>query len=243
MLDEGGMARPVTRRLLVLGMAALIARGSDAVAESDWLSLGSKHWAPTITAKSGIGTAHAVAEARVTRKEIQGWCANWSPDDKGCVARELASDAAKQTYRASADCTRGRITAVDGGTYTLDGVWDASDIGAGRTRWRDGGGKIVGRDNASGGLDVSQQWEVLCPGRMKVPPHAGTAAPAGVPTAEFAVGQTIEAKYGREWVRGRIEKIRQVTGAKGPELGYDVRLDNGQRGILPSRMLRKAPGQ
>jgi hypothetical protein len=26
-----------------------------------------------------------------------------------------------------------------------------------------------------------------------------------------------------------------------PELAYDVRLDNGQRGILPSRMLRKAP--
>lgn len=72
--------------------------------------------------ESGIGTAHAVAEAHVTRKEIEGWCANWSPDDKGCVARELASDAAKQTYRASADCTRGRITAVHGGTYTLDGV-------------------------------------------------------------------------------------------------------------------------
>jgi hypothetical protein len=77
---------------------------------------------------------------------------------------------------------------------------------------------------------------------VKVPANAGPAAPAGVPTAEFAVGQTIEAKYGREWVRGRIEKIRQVTGA-GPELAYDVRLDNGQRGILPSRMLRKAPVQ
>ena len=140
-------------------------------------------------------------------------------------------------------CTRGRITAVDGATYTLDGVWDASDLGAGRTRWRDAGGKIVGRDNASGGLDVSQQWEVLCPGRVKIPTNSDSAAVARVPAAQFAVGQTIEAKYGREWVRGRIEKIRQVTGAKGPELAYDVRLDNGQRGILPSRMLRKAPGQ
>lgn len=52
-----------------------------------------------------------------------------------------------------------------------------------------------------------------------------------------------EDKYGREWVRGRIEKIRQVTGAKGPERAYDVRLDNGQRGIPPSGMLRKASGQ
>src|SRR4029077_14258653 len=148
MLDErirrsGGAERPARGRLLlVVGVATLIARGGDALGGSEWLSLGSKYWAPTITSKSGIGTAHAVAEAHVTRKEIEGWCANWTPDDKGCVARELASDAAKRTYRASADCTRGRITAVDGATYTLDGVWDASDLGAGRTRWRDAGGQI-----------------------------------------------------------------------------------------------------
>jgi hypothetical protein len=44
-------------------------------------------------------------------------------------------------------------------------------------------------------------------------------------------------------VRGRIEKIRQVSGANGPEVAYDVRLGNGQRGILPPRMVRKPSGK
>ena len=62
--------------LCAVAAAALLAGTSNAAAPSDWLSLGSKHWAPTITSKPGIGTAHAVTEARVTRKEIAGWCAN-----------------------------------------------------------------------------------------------------------------------------------------------------------------------
>lgn len=243
------VVRPPSMRTRTSNASLLVAAASAVVlwattgagATDEWLALGSKHWAPTITSKSGIGTAHAVAQAKVTRGEIEGWCANWSPEDKGCVARELASDAAKKIYRASADCTRGRITAVDGKTYTLDGVWDDSDIGGGRTRWRDPSGVIVGRDNASGGLGIAQQWEVLCPGPVRRP-EAASAQPAapkpapGTPGAAFAVGQVIEAKYGREWVRGRIDQIRQ-----GPELEYDVRLDNGKRGILPARMLRKVP--
>jgi hypothetical protein len=86
---------------------------------------------------------------------------------------------------------------TDGKTYTLAGTWDNSGIGAGRTRWRDSSGKIVGRDNASGGLGISQQWEVLCPGPLKSPRAggAGTMAPHSVPRAQspsgaqFAVGE------------------------------------------------------
>src|SRR5688572_363037 len=140
---------------LAAAAAALVSVGVSA-AQGEWLSLGAKGWAPAVTSKSGIGTANAVAEARVTRKEIEGWCANWSPGDKGCVQRELSSPDAKKTYRASADCTAGRITAVDGNSYTLAGKWDGSDIGGGRTRWRDASGRIVGRDNASGGLGIAQ---------------------------------------------------------------------------------------
>jgi hypothetical protein len=225
-------------------VAALIGAGTAAcaaAAQAEWLSLGSKHWAPTVIKKSGIGTANAVAEAKVTRQEIEGWCANWAPGDRACVQRELASAAAKKTYRASADCTAGRITAVDGQTYTLAGTWDSSDIGAGRTRWRDASGNIVGRDNASGGLGIAQQWEVLCPGPLKVPHAAAAVAPQrapGAPAAQFTVGQEVEAQYGRAWVRGHISKIRQVSGPTGPELAYEVRLENGQRGVLPARMLR-----
>ena len=231
-----------THLLLATAGAVVLGAPAGAGATEEWLSLGSKYWAPTVTSKSGIGTAHAVAEARATRKEIEGWCANWTPDDKGCAARELASEAARKMYRASADCTKGRITAVDGKTYSLAGVWDDSDIGGGRSRWRDASGAIVGRDNASGGLGISQQWEVLCPRVSTSSPAPAPARAPNAPGAEFAVGQVIEAKYGRDWVRGRIDRIRQVSGAKGPELAYDVRLDNGQRGILPARMLRKTPG-
>jgi hypothetical protein len=117
-------------------------------------------------------------------------------------------------------------------------------------RWRDPSGKIVGQDNASNGLAISQQWEVLCPGAFGTPKAAAArpggagstaaaaarpAPPAGaqsVPGAQYAVGETIEAKHGRNWVRRRVTWIRQ----SGAELDYEVVLDNGQRGILPARM-------
>lgn len=229
--------------LIVAAAAAVTSTGAVG---AEHLSLGAKHWAPTIFKQSGIGTSNAIAEAKVTRAEIEGWCANWTPDDKGCAQREMSSEMAKRVYRASADCSHGRITAVDGNTYSLAGTWDNSDIGGGRTRWRDKSGKIVGRDNASGGLAISQQWEVLCPGPLRVAP-AGAARPSrsspptpGAPA--FAVGQTIEAKYGRAWIRGRVTRIVQTAGAKGPELAYDVQLVNGRRGVVPARMLRPAPG-
>jgi hypothetical protein len=215
--------------VIAIVLLGLVLGPSNACAgESGWLSLGAKGWSPSITSKSGIGTAHATAEAKATRQDIVDWCASWTPD---------ATD--WKTYRASADCLAGTITPVDGASYTFAGVWDASDIGAGRTRWRDAAGKIVGRDNASGGLAIAQQWEELCPGPLKIQPAKGAppAAPKDrAPAAaagDFVVGDVIEAKYGREWIRGRIDKIRP-----GPE--YDVRLDNGQRGILPPRMIRKA---
>lgn len=242
------MSRAVRRKSSHALVAVAMLAGSTGAPAADWLSLGSKHWAPTVTSKTGIGTANAAAEAKVTREEITGWCANWSPGDADCAKRELASAEAKKTYRATADCTRGRITAVDGNTYTLAGMWDNSDIGGGRSKWRDASGKIVGRDNASGGLGISQQWEVLCPGPIEGAPVGATPAspPPGkkaAPAAQFAVGQTVEAKYGREWVRGRIDRVLQVAGTRGPQTEYDVRLVNGQRGILPERMVRRVPGE
>jgi len=100
-----------TKRATIAVVALLFT--APAAAADEWLSLGNQQWAPTVTSKSGIGTANAVAEAKVTRKELEGWCANWSPGDKGCVARELANPDTKLTYRASADCTQGRITPVN----------------------------------------------------------------------------------------------------------------------------------
>src|SRR5687767_10812347 len=120
------------RMMRLAAAAAALVSACASAAQGEWLSLGAKSWAPAVISKSGIGTANAIAEARVTRKEIEGWCANWSPSDKGCVQRELSSPDAKKTYRASADCPAGRITAVDGNTYKLAGKWDNSDIGGDR---------------------------------------------------------------------------------------------------------------
>lgn len=235
-------------RILVgslIGVISFAASSLEARGES--LAICSKCWAPTVFSKSGIGTANAVAEARATREAIAGWCQNWTPDDRGCVQRELSSPDAKRTYRASADCTRGRITAIDGETYTLAGRWDNSDIGGGRTRWRDGSGRIVGRDNASGGLGIAQQWEVLCPegrsARRAEPavqaPAQRAPQPAVAMARSFAVGEVIYARSGPAWVRGRVTHVSQVAGPRGPELAYGVTLDSGERGVLPPHMLRK----
>ena len=234
------------------GAAAIALGAAAAMGEQGWLSQCSKCPSPTITRTSGLGTASAVAEAKMTRKDLESWCAQWEPQNRACVKEQLASTDLNQAYRATANCPTGWITSIEGQTYSYAGRW-TDDIGKGRSRWRDASGKIVGQDNASNGLAISQQWEVLCPGASGTPTAAaarpgggGTTAPAvqgqGVPGAQYAVGETIEAKYGTDWVRGRVSKVTQTTSAKGTEFTYEVYLDNGKRGIVPARMLRKAAG-
>ena len=248
------LAKPVRpgaqRRIWCSAIAAgLLALGAGVHAE--WLALCSKCVNPTIFSQTGTDTANALAQARITREEIEGWCANWQPGDAACVKQGLLDNDLKKVYRASADCTAGRITPVDGNTYQLAGVWDNRDIGGGRSKWRDAQGKIIARDNASGGLGISQQWEVLCPSAGKrtakakasnasaaAPAARGAVPPARLPTADFAVGQVVLARYGSQWIRAKVNAVRQVKGRNGPELAYDVRLDNGKRGLVPARMLR-----
>ena len=226
--------------VVIVGLASV----STVRAEQEWLAVCSQCVNPTITSKSGIGTASAVAEAKITKAEVEGWCENWQPGDKSCVEQKLAEEDLSKIYRATADCTVGRITAVDGRTYSLAGVWDNSDIGGGRTKWKDSDGQIVGRDNASGGLGISQQWEVLCPGVSKLAaPKAVTGSAAAAkakpsePVAEFSVGQSVLAEYGRDWVPARVTKVRRGDRG-GAEVSYEVDLANGKHGIVPARMLR-----
>jgi hypothetical protein len=129
-----------------------------------WLSLCGQCLNPDIISKSGIGTSHAVAEARVTRAGAKAWCENWQPgrNVEECVKEQLSSDDAKKSYRATADCNGGRIAAIDGKTYSYAGT-RTNDVGKGRSKWRDAAGAIVGQDEGSGGLAIAQQWEVLCP--------------------------------------------------------------------------------
>ncbi|WP_374575625.1 hypothetical protein [Phenylobacterium sp.] len=223
---------------VVLSLAA--AAWAAPAGQKEWLAICAKCVSPTVQTKSGVGTANAVATARITRADIEEWCANWEPDSRSCVADGLKNEDMITVYKASADCLHGKITPIDGQSYTLAGVWDNSDIGGGRTRWRDAKGQIVGRDNASGGLGISQQWELLCPGPLRVSggssaPRAPTAGGA-VAGAAFAVGQDVEALYMGGWVAAKVTRIYPAGG--GGEMQYDVSLVNGKRGIVPARMLR-----
>jgi hypothetical protein len=234
--EEAGMGTPRVGRivgLLLLCAAATAARANDTPAP--WLALCGKCLSPTVISSSGLGTAHAEAVARITREGATEWCENWQPDHVArCVQEALTSDDAHTTYRATADCPHGRITAVDGVTYSLAGTW-SSGIGRGRTKWRDPSGKVLGVEEPGSGLGIAEQWEVLCP---RAPARAAAAATA--PHYAFAVGQEIEAKYGGAWVRGRVTRIWPHEGAHGNEPAFDVQLVNGKRGILPATMLRAA---
>ncbi len=196
-----------------LALATLCTAGSTGVARAagaagtkpdpQTLALCSRCPAPTVFRSSGIGTANAVAEARMGRDDLTGTDGPCPNADAKCLETEL-----RRVYKASADCTVGRITTVEGTRLTLAGVWDDSDVGGGRTMWRGADGQVVGRDNASNGLAVSAQWEVLCPGPVSAkliaranaaarpaaahapaaPPSRAAAAPpvctAGTPCAE-----------------------------------------------------------
>jgi hypothetical protein len=162
-------------------------KAAAAPEQGQWLASCFRCPAPAVFSKKGAGTAQAVAEARLTASELLTSCAETDPNAvEACVKRELA-ESGKQIYRATADCTSGRITTIDEQQYTLAGVWDNSDIGGGRTKWRGADGQIVSRDNVSGGLAISQQWEVLCPGPVSAPLLAQVnarpqrAAPVAVP--------------------------------------------------------------
>jgi hypothetical protein len=130
--------------------------------QGDWISLCSKCLSPSVSAKSGIGTANASASGKVTLKDAEMWCGSWQPDDKACAKEQLTSEKGK-VYRISANCPAGKLTSYDGTVYThTREVWDASDIGKGRPKFRGSDGKVVGRDNASGGLDLAANWDTLC---------------------------------------------------------------------------------
>lgn len=260
----------VSRLAIALFLAAIpILASAQSPQEKEWISQCGQCLSPHVTSKSGIGTSNAVAEGKISREDAEAWCQNWEPQNplSDCVKDQLANEDPKTVYRITADCTKGSITAVNGEKYTRDGVW-TDDIGKGRSRFRDSAGKIVGQDEASGGLAIAQQWELLCympkttkptkpaaasatPATKSSKPAAAAAPNAAAPASPraamqpalkpaFAVGDIVEAKFGSKWIRGKVMKIRESQGRSGPELNYDITLDNGQRGVLPASMVRKA---
>ncbi len=161
---------------------------------------------PRVTAKSGIGTANATAEAKVTPEDAAKWCATYKPKDKLCTQEQVRSGwiGFKNLYRASADCTAGRMTPIDGNTYTYVGVWEDGP-GKGRpkftttnrrfphTKWDETGvdmdptGIITGW--GGGSPNLATQWEVLCAGapapalKISQPPAQAPQSAPPVPNA------------------------------------------------------------
>lgn len=135
---------------------------------------------PQVTAKSGIGTANATAEAKVSPDDAAKWCATYKPRDKYCPKEQVQSGwiGFRPLYRASADCTAGRMTAIDGSTYTYVGLWEDGP-GKGLPRFRvkgdakdlkwEGSGADVDHTGTflgwgGGSSNLAAQWEVLCAG-------------------------------------------------------------------------------
>lgn len=136
---------------------------------------------PQVTSKSGIGTANAMAEAKIAPEDAEKWCATYKPRDKYCPKEQVKSGwvGFRSLYRASANCLAGHMTAIDGGTYTYAGVWEDGN-GKGRPRFAtsnprvvaqkwdepgvtvDGSGTITGW--GGGSPNLAAQWEVLCAG-------------------------------------------------------------------------------
>src|SRR5688500_11743523 len=141
--------RPYVRLILLTVCAVTLgattgysqARGAKPAQPRELLALCGRCPSPTGTAKSGTGSATARAAAEMTQ---HGGLDQEGPrdgsTDKSCVQRETA-----KIYRATADCTAGRITTILEQSHTLAGLWDNSDIGGGQTRWRGADGQIVGR--------------------------------------------------------------------------------------------------
>jgi hypothetical protein len=165
---------------------------ANPVPKGELLALCGRCASPRITAASGIGTANARAEARMTREAVLERDAPCDGDNTpACIQRETT-----KVYRASADCTAGKITTILDESFTLAGIWDNSDIGGGQTKWKRASGEIVGRDNASDGLSISQQWEVLCPGPVTPALLARAAAPTAAP-ARGAAAPAVAAAQAR----------------------------------------------
>ncbi|HEY1263556.1 MAG TPA: hypothetical protein VGF06_08535 [Terriglobales bacterium] len=166
--------RKLSGMLLCTALVVLLAPAQQ---NGDWISLCSKCLSASVSSKSGIGTTHAVAEGKVTLNDAEMWCGSWEPDSKTCPKEQLANEKG-QVYKISANCPAGKLSSFDGSVYThTSEVWDTSDVGGGKPKFRGQDGQIVGRDNASGGLDLAANWELLCPGSK-----AGTTDPcAGKP--------------------------------------------------------------
>jgi hypothetical protein len=172
--------RPVAlRRFVVRNFATATLLGAclsachasaQTTTQAEWLPLCGKCIKPTVFSKSGIGTARAVAEAKVTFQDAKDHCEAWSmsehPDCDNDAKAALKAENAK-IYKATADCVHGKLTTATGDTVTYAGLWSSGYL-KGKTRWRwvsgYDKGKIVSPDGPVNAPMISATSDILCPG-------------------------------------------------------------------------------
>jgi len=149
---------------------------------------------PRVQSKSGVGTAHATAEAKVTAEDAGRWCAQYNPTYKGCVGDRVESGGAADRFtnidfKATANCETGQLVAIDELTYTYVGMWP-NGPGAGRPKFKgphttdgtttfeqqgavqvESGAYSISEvaNQPNSGESLAIQWEILC--GAKVPPR------------------------------------------------------------------------
>lgn len=154
--------------LLAVGLLAVGANPAPAATQSNTagsLPVCQKCPEARIFSSSGIGTAHATAEARLTYADIKSNCENYAmSSDTNCgkEAKEMLAQQAGKIYRASADCIHGKLTDIYGDSYTYDEIWTSGWI-KGQSRWRDAKGKILGPEGPYGSFAIAATGAVLCP--------------------------------------------------------------------------------
>jgi len=109
------------------------------------------------------GDTNAVAQGKVTLKDAQMWCGSWEPDNKALPLKNNSTVKRARLQDFLPIVPPENLTFQTAPIYThTKEVWDASDNLAHRPKFSGTDGKIVGGSNASGGLDLAANWELLC---------------------------------------------------------------------------------
>lgn len=159
----------------------------SAKAQQETLLLCGKCASPTVFEKTGIGTEHAVAKAKITFQDAKDNCQAFEMDGQTNCDQE-AKDTLKQEngkiYTATADCVHGKLTDANGENFVYAGLWQTADLPRwasnmkGQTRWRWGAGsdadtgKIVGFDGPTQASMVAATAKLLCPAGVGANRHA-----------------------------------------------------------------------
>lgn len=165
------------QNLLVVGFltvagpsAPIAAQSTKPPGKAQYLPLCGKCLTPTVFSKSGIGTADAIAKAKVTYKDAKDNCEAFSMDEHPNCDKD-AKDTLKQEngkiYEATADCIHGKITLATGDKLTYAGIWPSGYL-KGKTRWRFvssgyDNGHFANEDGPTNGFMVDATSKILCP--------------------------------------------------------------------------------